>query len=132
MTFNEAKIGAFVCGNNPDKYFFTNNKMTLGVIVEINESYIYVMILRHTVHTEKIHSTYEVNPKHFDVVDISDITFTEEERHILDLMFNKSFDIGKDYNMYGYTVVRRYGDEAVFEYESRSYCSAYKIMSNLT
>lgn len=135
MTPNEAKIGVFVRGNNSRKYFYTNSNMTLGVVIE-NEvenakDMFRVMILRHNEYPNKKYGQYNVLPEYFDVVDVSDITLTDEEKHILDLIFNKNFDIDGKYNVNGHCFVRRYGAIDALAYENHAYYSTNKIMPNL-
>ena len=135
MTLNEAKIGVFVRGNSSRRYFYTNSDMTLGVVIE-NEvrnakDMFRVMILRHNEYPNKKYGQYNVSPEYFDVVDVSDITFTDEEKHILDLIFNKNFDIDGKYNVNGHCFVRRYGVIDALAYENHAYYSTNKIMPNL-
>lgn len=135
MTLNEAKIGVFVRGNSSRRYFYTNSDMTLGVVIE-NEvrnakDMFRVMILRHNEYPNKKYGQYNVSPEYFDVVDVSDITFTDEEKHILDLIFNKNFDIDGKYNVNGHCFVRRYGAIDALAYENHAYYSTNKIMPNL-
>ena len=135
MTINEAKIGVFVRGNSSRRYFYTNSDMTLGVVIE-NEvrnakDMFRVMILRHNEYPNKKYGQYNVSPEYFDVVDVSDITFTDEEKHILDLIFNKNFDIDGKYNVNGHCFVRRYGAIDALAYENHAYYSTNKIMPNL-
>ena len=61
----------------------------------------------------------------------SRITFTDEEKHILDLIFNKNFDIDGEYNVNGRCFVRRYGVIDALAYENHAYYSTNKIMPNL-
>lgn len=135
MTINEAKIGVFVRGNSSSRYFYTNSDMTLGVVIE-NEvrnakDMFRVMVLRHNKYPNKKYGQYNVSPEYFDVVDVSDITFTDEEKHILDLIFNKNFDIDGKYNVNGHCFVRRYGAIDALAYENHAYYSTNKIMPNL-
>ena len=148
MTPNEAKIGVFVRGNNSSRYNYTNSNMTLGVVIE-NEvenakDMFRVMILRHNEYPNKKYGQYNVLPEYFDVVDVSEtrasgtlsgtssrITLTDEEKHILDLIFNKSFDIDGKYNVNGHCFVRRYGAIDALAYENHAYYSTNKIMPNL-
>ena len=136
MTPNEAKIGVFVRGNNSRRYFYTNSNMTLGVVIE-NEvenakDMFRVMILRHNEYPNKKYGQYNVLPEYFDVVDVSDITFTDEEKHILDLIFNKNFDIDGKYNVNGHCFVRRYGAIDALAYENHAYYSKNRILPELT
>lgn len=60
------KVGDLVKGNDPRRYFYTNDRMGKGVVLEVhNHDDIRVKILEHTL-GEVIGDAYNVDPQYFD------------------------------------------------------------------
>lgn len=60
------EVGDLVKGNDPHRYFYTDDKMTKGVVLEVhNHDDIKVKILEHTM-KEVIGDAYNVDPQYFD------------------------------------------------------------------
>ena len=60
------KVGDLVKGNNPRRYFYTNDKMTKGIVLEVHDhDDIRVKILEHSM-KEVVGDAYNVDPQYFD------------------------------------------------------------------
>lgn len=96
------KVGDLVKGNDPRRYFYTNERMTKGVVLEVyNHDDIKVKILEHSM-KEVVGDAYNVDPQYFDFyeepkkeVKVTPQFKVGDKVKVLDERYGHGFNIGQ-------------------------------------
>ena len=123
---SDPKVGMLVCGAPHSIYKITNEDMTLAVVTSVDKVPVSfnILLLRHNnekIMRNDIYAIFHVCTNQFCPVDISTITLSETEKHILDILSKKCMDYQDKFNVTAIDMAHTYGLDYVLENEDMLY-----------